>query len=294
MNSYSRRHKNKTSKHRLILAIFVVLAVTSGIVYWLINNYAKQPAVREPIAQPTTQVVEPEPEQPVYEPIDLQPTVNSWIAGQAATYSIVVYDPQAKKVIGSNLPDQEYFAASLYKLFVAYLALMDFQSSQQNPDGIIISGHTRKQCVDKMIRESHSPCGEAMMADMGTASLETRVKNLGINSTTFTKISTTAQDCALILQYILEKKHLNDANTEFLLDAMSIQDQRFRNGLAKGAPEATWSTKVGWNEQYNYNDVGIMSLPDERKFVVAILSQGNGRSAPIADFAATIYAALKQ
>lgn len=231
-----------------------------------------------------------EPKQPL---VDLQPTVDEWVVKQKAEYGIVVYDPTNQRVIASHNPDRKFFAASLYKLFVAYLALEDFQTGAQNQDEVLTQGFTRKQCVDKMIRESDSPCGEAMMADMGQESLRQRLDAMGIHNTAFAGIETTAQDCALILQYIAEGRDLNAANTAFLLDAMTVQDAKYRGGLPKGSPEATWATKVGWNEQYNYHDVGIMTLPDGRQYVVAILSQNNGSPTPIANFSAAIYEALK-
>lgn len=237
---------------------------------------------------------EPEPEEePKPAAIDLQPVVDEWLVSQPADFGIVVYDFDNKKVIASHQSDEQYFAASLYKLFVAYLALLDFQNNQQAPNELLIGGFTRRECVDKMIRESHSPCGEAMMASMGQDDLRVRVGEMGIDNTTFAGITTTAQDSALILQYIQQMRDLNQQNTEFLKDAMRDQDQRFKNGLAKGAPEATWETKVGWNEDQNYHDVGIMTMPDGRKFAVAILSYNNGSSQPIADFAATVYRALQ-
>ena len=131
------------------------------------------------------------------------------------------------------------------------------------------------------------------MADMGPENLRKRVSDMGIKNTVFAGITTTAKDSALILQYIVEGRDLDAANTAFLKDAMRAQEQKYRNGLAKGAPEATWETKVGWNEQYNYHDIGIMTLPNGRQYVVAILSQNNGKATPIADFAATIYDELK-
>lgn len=243
------------------------------------SNQKQEARVDEPAALPSP---------------DAQPVVAHWVAGQSATYSIAVYDPAAKKTTGSNQPDTELFAASLYKLFVAYLALEDMQKGVQQPDQVLTGGFTRKQCVDKMIRESHSPCGEAMMADMTPAALESRLKAMDIHNTVFNGIRTTARDCAKILQYIIEKRHLNDANTAFLRDAMLTQEQRFKNGLAKGAPAATVYSKVGWNEMANYHDVGILTLPGGREFVVAILSQGNGSSRPIADFTATLYPVLSR
>jgi beta-lactamase class A len=220
--------------------------------------------------------------------------VDAWAAKyKSINFGIVVYDPANDKTIAAVNADQTFFAASLYKLYVAYLALVDFENGKQDPNQTIITGYTRKQCVDKMIRESYSPCGEAMMADMGPDALRQRVGAIGINNTVFAGITTTAHDAALILQYIAKGRDLNADNTAFLKDAMRVQDVKFRKGLAKGAPDAIWETKVGWNEQYNYHDVGIMTLPSGRVYIVAILSQNNGSPAPIADFSATIYAALK-
>lgn len=268
----------------------MLIALAAGA--WFVIARDDVPKVKTPDSRSDEQAVQkkPEPKPPL---VNLQPIVDSWLAKQSAIYGIVVYDPANKQVIAAHNQDKKFFAASLYKQFVAYLALVDFQTAAQNPDEILIGGYTRKQCVDKMIRESHSPCGEAMMADMGQENLRKRLDEMGIHNTVFAGITTTAQDAALILQYIVEGRDLTADNTAFLKDAMRVQEQRFRNGLAKGAPDATWETKVGWNEQYNYHDIGIMTLPNGRVYVTAILSQNNGSPRPIADLSATIYEALK-
>lgn len=295
--SYSYRgvppKRKKAGKWKLWLVLVVVLVLGVG-VWAVLARGTRAPAGSNAMASSHQSAKQTGQAKESAKPklVNLQPVVDGWLAKQPAEFGIVVYDPANKQTIASHNPDKKYFAASLYKLFVAYLALVDFQKGTQDPGEVLVNGFTRKQCVDKMIRESYSPCGEAMMADMGQESLRTRISAIGIASTTFAGITTTAHDSALILQYILEMRDLNAANTAFLKDAMRIQDQRFRNGLAKGAPQATWETKVGWNEQANYHDVGTMTLPGGRQYVVAILSQNNGSSAPIADFAATIYAAL--
>lgn len=283
-----RRHKRRPLLW--VVASLLLVATLLGFVFlWNDKATAPEPAQDQVATEET--LLEPAAESTV--PLrDLQPTIDTWVQQQAATYSVVVYDVANKQTIGTHLPDREYFAASLYKLFVAYLALIDFQDGTQNPNEVIIHGQTRKQCVDKMIRSSDSPCGEKMMADMTPAKLNQRVKDLGITHTRFDGIVTSAQDTVTILQLIADKTHLNEASTEFLRDAMLNQPQMYRNGLAKGAPNAKVYSKVGWNEHYNYHDVGIMRLPDGREYIVAILSQGNGRSAPLADFAKSMYAAL--
>lgn len=293
MDSHLRTRRQQTQskgKRKIVfLAVVVLLAVGSWFIFKGGDKPQEQANTSDNQSSSNKAPAKESPKPPL---VQLQPVVDAWVAKQSASYGIVVYDPDNKQIIAQNQPDKKFFAASLYKQFVAYLALEDFQKGTQDPDEILTGGFTRKECVDKMIRESHSPCGEAMMADMGPATLEQRVSDMGIHNTVFAGITTTAQDSALILQYIVEKRDLNADNTAFLKDAMRMQEQRFRNGLAKGAPDATWETKVGWNEQYNYHDIGIMTLPSGRQYVVAILSQDNGKAAPIADFAATIYSAL--
>ena len=287
---YTSVRKRKRKKPFLFLGLMALALVSLGAWLLFYRHDKPNPAKTTQSSQTQQQTAK---ENPKPELVNLQPVVDAWLAKQSAEFGIVVYDPANKQIIASHNPDQKFFAASLYKLFVAYLALVDFQKGTQDPNQTLTQGFTRKQCVDKMIRESYSPCGEAMMADMGQETLRQRVSDMGIKNTIFAGITTTAQDSALILQYIVDGRDLTADNTAFLKDAMRVQDQKFRNGLAKGAPQATWETKVGWNEQYNYHDVGIMTLPGGRQYVVAILSHNNGSPVPIADFAATIYANLK-
>jgi len=286
----------KRRKTALFLIVALIVAVLVGAGVWYVFVKSDPPKKAVPLAshtqQPPTKEIKKEAPKPPL--VDLQPTVDAWLAKyKYIDFGIVVYDPANDKIIAAHNPDEKFFAASLYKLYIAYLALEDFQSGKQDPSEILTQGYTRKQCVDKMIRESYSPCGEAMMAAMGQESLRQRVAAMGINNTVFAGITTTAQDASLILKDIVAGHDLSAENTDFLKNAMRIQPAKFRGGLAKGSPKATWETKVGWNEQYNYHDVGIMTLPSGRQYVVAILSYHNGSPTPIASFSATIYNALR-
>ena len=292
MKSRKDTRKSLTSPAKLLLVACGL--VITGITIFLVLRSGKAIAperhdIKQQDTNQTVRQTEPDIKTSVR---NLQPLIDTWVASQSATYSIVVHDVANDMIIGSHLSDQSYFTASLYKLYVAYLALIDFQDGTQSPDAVILAGQTRKQCVDKMIRNSDSPCGEVMMADMGATNIDARLQKLGITQTSFAGLTTTAHDMNLILKLIAGKSHLNNTNTDFLRDAMLNQPQLYRNGLAKGAPGAKVFSRVGWNEAVNYHDVGIMQLADGREYLVSILSQDNGKSAPLAELSGKIYTEL--
>lgn len=276
-------------KTQWILSVAALAVVAAGI-YIITNRDTRESTQQTPATE--TKQGEQKTEQPAYTPPNLQPTVDTWAQKYSAEYSIAVFDLQSNSMIAEKNSEEGIFAASLYKLYVAYFALIDFQNGTQNPSEIITAGQTKRECVDKMIRESDSPCGESMMADMGPASLAERGAGIGLTATKFAGIETSAGDSVKALALIHQSKDLSKENQSFLLDAMLNQDAKFKRGLQKGAPEAKWYTKVGWNLDINYHDVGIMTLPNGHSFAIAILGQGSGSPAPIADFAATIYTAL--
>lgn len=279
--------KKKSNKKRFVIPFLVLLLLGLLLSFFVLNRESEpsenQSQEQEPIT--SDEVAE-------YQSINLQPVIDEWVTKYPTDYSISVYDLQTGENIGQHNQDEVLFAASLYKIYVAYFALLDFQTGAQNPEDILIAGQTKKECVDKMIRSSDSPCGESMMAEIGQATLNQRAQSIGMTGTTFNGIQTTAADSALILKYIDQKRDLNQENTDFLLDSMLTQDAKFKRGLQTGAPSAIWNTKVGWNEDVNYHDIGIMTLPDGRKFAVAILGQGSGSPEPIGNFASTIVSAL--
>jgi len=291
MNYYHYTGSNpKKSRKKYWLVSCLAVIVLSVSVFWILhrNNQVAAPLVQTKQKDVQNQTLA----SSVSVTPDLQPIVDTWLASQNARFSISIYDVQARQTIGQNNPSEVLFAASLYKIYVAYLALVDIQNGTMDPGEILTGEFTRKDCIDKMIRESNSQCGEAMMADIGQTTLNQRVKDISLTGTFFNGIRTSAADSALILQYIADKRDLNDENTAFLLDAMLTQEAKYKRGLQSGAPEAKWETKVGWNLDENYHDIGIMTVPDGRRFIVAILSQGQGSPDPIADFSQTIYAAL--
>lgn len=279
------------SKKPLIL-LFGILVITVGAALWFWPGTSEAP-VPEPVSsepQEPENVEEPEP-QP--ESINLQPTVDTWVNGQGGNYGIVVYDPASKSIIASHQTDEKYFTASIYKLYVAYVSLIDFQTGAQNPDEVILAGQTRKECVYKMIHSSDSPCGETVLNNIGGVTLTNRLSNdFGFTGTGFPAFQTTAGDTNKLLVRLHEGKELNEANTKFLLDAM--RTQIYRTGLPAGMPNAVVADKVGFDSPDLWMDTGIITLPDNSDYIVTIYGNGGVGSAQISDFGRTIYAKLTE
>lgn len=273
-----------------MLATVIVIVASVALLWTWFNRPAEAPASAGK-EETSSEPVNPEP---VYEAPDLQPTVDAWVQKYSASYHIAIYDLQGDKLIGSHEPDTELFAASLYKLYIAYFLYKDFDLGNVDPSEILRGNQTMLECADAMIRTSDSPCGEAAMAYYGQTVLNDRVAgDLGTTTTIFNGIETSASDIIQVLKFIYAGKYLTDEYKAKLMDSMLDQPAMYRRGLAAGAPDAIWHTKVGWNLDINYHDVGFMTLPDGRIFAVAILGQGSGSPAPIANFASTIYSALK-
>lgn len=288
---YQKNPKRKSSWPTIVGTISLIsLVVLGGLLFLKPTKSAAPEITKKPTTNQTKTdtAVKPSPKPAK---INLQPTVDSWVANQPGNYGIVVYDPANDAIIATHQGDKLFFTASMYKLSVAYLTLKDFQSGAQDPDEVILAGQTRKECVYKMIHSSDSPCGETVLNDMGQATVGQRNKTeLGLTNAIFPGFQTTSADMVKILQRLQANKDLNAENTAFLLDAM--KNQIYRNGVPAGMPEATIADKIGFDSPDLWVDGGIMYLPNGRQYIYCIFGNGGVGSTQIASFARTIYPLL--
>ena len=288
---YQKNPKRKSTWPTVVITVILIGLIVVGGLFFLKPETTEAPEITNKNTEQEAKK-EPDPE-PKPAKINLQPTVDTWIAGQPGNYGIVVYDPANDAVIATHQADDLYFTASMYKLSVAYLSLMDFQSGAQDPNEVILAGQTRKECVYKMIHSSDSPCGETVLNDMGQATVGKRnIDELGLKNPIFPGFQTTSADMVTILQRLYANKDLNKENTDFLLDAMKTQI--YRTGVPAGMPEATIADKIGFDSPDLWVDGGIMYLPNGRQYIYCIFGDGGVGSAQIADFARTIYPVLTE
>lgn len=286
------KRRRRTPWGSIIIGVTLIAAVVIGGVFFLkpttkdIEKTTKKSATTTTKTATQKPVVAAKPAK-----IDLQPTVDTWIAGQSGNYGIVVYDPANDAVIATHQGEKLFFTASMYKLSVAYLTLKDFQSGAQNPNEVILAGQTRKECVYKMIHSSDSPCGETVLNNLGQAKVGQRNKaELGLTNAIFPGFQTTSADMVTILKRLQANKDLNTENTAFLLDAMKTQI--YRSGVPAGMPNATIADKIGFDSPDLWVDGGIIYLPNGRQYVYCIFGNGGVSSAQIRSFAQTIYPVL--
>ncbi len=281
VNNYTgyNKHIVRLARHKLTFEKFVIilaflLVVVTGL--FLILKPDDKPISDNSL--PTTSDQQPKaPTAKKTAPlVNLQPVVDYWAAKQTGTTSVVVYDLANDKTVASLNPSEQYFTASLYKLFVAYIGYQKVADGTYNLSDTYLSGYNRGQCLDTMIRDSYSPCGEKMWNELGKSNLTTKMKAYGLKNTDLTGLTTSAKDTSIILKKIFNGDDLPAKYRKLYLDSMKTQPALYRRGLPSGFSKSVVYNKVGWNGQVEWHDGAIITLPSGRSYVVAVLTKNVG------------------
>ncbi len=277
---------SKKSQIILGLVLLGVLLLVAGSLWYLYetNNDVPQSS-NTGVTEPLQAVQVPDESQlnevdaqhlKSFDEIALQQTVDAW-AGElsnSALASVVLSDDQGI-VLASLKPDERYFTASIYKLYVAYEGYRLIDEGLAQLTDPYLGERTFGQCLDVMIRESDSPCAEKLWVQLGKAETTETLKTYGITNTSLVGLSTTAADVATMLARIARGEGLSSASQALLLQSM--KDQIYRNTLNKGFSDAvTVYNKIGFNEQLEYHDTAIIELTDGRQLIVSVLTRQVG------------------
>ena len=266
--------RRNSEKLWLLLALLVILVGLLAYLYWpdkqTINpsTSSNQPAASPPPAAQKKPA-------PV---INLQPTVDAWADKQSGKASVVIYDLANKQTVASLNPERQYFTASIYKIYVAYAAYQKIADGTYDADETYLGSYSRAKCLDLMIRESYSPCGEKWWNEIGKQAVTDKMKTYGLKDTSLTGLYTSAADAAIILKRLFEGSDLTKPARADYLDSMKSQPALYRRGLPSGFNKSTVYDKVGWNGQVEWHDAAIVTLPGKRSYVIAVLTQNVGSS----------------
>lgn len=286
-----RPSRSKRMRYSLICAALLLILAVGTI--WFISRNNTEPIPRQTatlLQNKATKQPKEEPTAPLPPLIDLQPTLDTWIASQRADYGVEVYDVANQKVVAAHQANKAYYTASIYKLYVVYLTYQQMQAGQVVDMPGFLGSQSRLECLNQAIYSSDSPCAEKLMKELTQKVMQDKVNEYGATNTGFPSFQTSAHDVNLVLNRIALKKDLNDEYTSKLLTSMSTQI--YNKGLAKGFVGASVASKVGFNENLNYHDAGIVTLASGRQYLVSVFSQGQGSPAPQASLAAALNATL--
>lgn len=266
-------------RSQVVLAILLLLILV-GVVFMLVELNGKSVEVQtEPIRQPsiTNEIEQGEEIEPQFDARALQAVLDEWENSQTGTASVVVADVDGS-VLASVEPDRSYFAASIYKLYVAYAGYQQIDSGEVDPDEVYVNGNTRLECLDLMIRESDSPCAEQLWVEIGKEKLTEQLREYGLTSTSMSAITTSAADAAIVLARIARGEDISQASqTAFLA---SMRDQVYRDTFDEGfSNQVTVYNKIGFRELVEYHDTATVDFTDGRQLVVSLLSERVGASA---------------
>jgi hypothetical protein len=280
---------------KILTVILIVSLIIIGIFFWrFYNRDTSEETSNAPASSDNQLAQQSENEQVVeadFDAVALQNVIDTWVESVSGTSSVVISDDTGN-VLAVHNPEQVYFAASIYKLYVAYAGYQQVDSGEVDRNEVYVNGFTRYECLDKMIRESDSPCAEKLWNELGKSELTAQLETYGIENTSMEGITTTAEDAGIMLARIARGEGLSEESQTAFLSSMKDQEDLYRRGLPSGFETLTVYNKVGWNEQKEWHDASIIELPDGRKLIVSVFSENVG-SSNISKFGTALETTLK-
>lgn len=271
-----------------VLMIVGVVSLTVALSFSKLNEPKSEADIAESSEEPKPPEEPEEPEAPKLIEIDFQPVVDSWLSTTGGNRSVMVYDLDLQKIVGSYNATENYNTASLYKLFPVYEGYKRVSTGEW--DGNAKAGYTGKtilKCLDLAIRESDSTCAETIRGMIGNGVLQDIIVNeWGIINSNIPSLISNVNDVMLMMKRFYEHPDFNNPD---LINAMwdSFLNQPeteydWRQGLPRGFSRASVYNKVGWDynpdEKYwnIYHDAAIVKFPLEdgttRNFVVVVMT----------------------
>jgi len=232
--------------------------------------------------------------------IDLQPLVDEWAknteaGGRNRKIGIMIYDLDNNRVAASYNANEVFTSASIYKLFFVYDGYQQIDQGAKKSNELFINTEdkgrlTYGECLDYMIRESYSPCADAMRNDTEIYDrIEDFIQKLDLKDTSDAGLYSTPRDLIEFLQYIYQHDDLSEESWQKLSDSMLNQPETtydWRQGLPAGFNRTLVYDKVGWlwsqGHWAEYNDAAILEFPSQdRHYAIVVMTEGLPNTTPL-------------
>lgn len=266
---------------RQIEGYIIILLLLFGLTYAGFLSGKVLSSVQEIMPAPMQQMLSavsmgpvPEPSKPkTFVTGEFSPAVEAWASRSRGPEGVYIVDFNGT-ILAEQSADEEFFTASIYKVYVAYVGYQEVDAGKQSLNDPFFGDWTRGKCLDEMIRSSNSPCAEKMMAELGRQNIQDKLNSYGLTHTKIRGLKTSAKDISIVLGRLWNSTDLSQESRRAMLDSML--NQQYRNALPRGFTGASVYNKVGFEELSEYHDVGIVQLADGRPVIVSILTKDVG------------------
>lgn len=275
-------------RHNNIVRFLVFIVLVAIVVVVAIFLFTKHPQEEAAQTEQSKGESAEEPKQSMADlpaRIDFQTVVDEWAKSTGGNRSVLIYDLDRNELVGKYNQNENYNTASIYKLFVVYEGYRRVQSGEWKADESAgMTGYTVLECLDKAIRESYSPCAEALWVRIGYDELEGIIeRDFDIHDSDISDLVSNPNDILKMMQIFYEHKDITDdvllarMKDSFLNQPATEYD--WRQGLPSGFTNANVYNKVGWD--YNpdggywniYHDAAIVEFPEQnRHYIVVVMT----------------------
>ena len=272
------------------LAIVFFMATQVVAVFVSSKNvvFANEQAFIIPVtpSTPATEVSETQSSVRSYE--QLQNVVNVWAQKYEGKVSVTIAANDGRLLASSN-QQKQYYSASIYKIYVAYIVSQDIDNGVYAADEIYLNDYTRADCLVRMLQYSDNPCAEKMFIELGSKKIQSRLEALGLTDTVMSRLLTSTKDASIVTGLINKGVGLSQQSTVRLRTAML--NQTYRIGLPLGLKDFEVGDKVGMYEAV-YHDTAFVKTPNSESFIVTVFTESLNASV-IAELAEQIAPLLR-
>ena len=203
--------------------------------------------------------------------------MNDFELAKGGELSVIVYDLKNERELVSLNKDHLYFSASLYKLYLGFLAYQDIDQGLLESNQRLVKHNqygdlNLNTCLKLMIQISDSLCGEAVLAIYDRPLTQKRLEELGLPNINMPSFLVSAQDMSQILRLIYQGGDLSSSSRKQLFAALA--EQTYSQILRLTFSDiSTVYNKAGFSKE-NWHDVGILEFEDyDHPLAIIILSE---------------------
>jgi beta-lactamase class A len=209
----------------------------------------------------------------------LQLLMNKWAAGyKPGTVAASFQQIGGQGWSASLNSNQQFFTASIYKLFVVDYVYHLMETGRLSPNTLVLgAGKSVDACLEVTIVVSDNTCPEALGDQLGWLNVQAYAQQQGFTSTAIVdhNWSTNTHDVSAYLGKLSAGSLMNASDTAALLNKM--QRQVYRSAIPAGSVGSVVQDKVGFYGPY-WHDAAIVHSP-KATYILVVFTNGPGAGA---------------